>query len=336
MIDFSQFNSVISVINYFHDEKACKDALAKARWGVDENGETVLDVVCPRCGHHHCVKRASDGRFHCKECGLNFSVTVGTIFENTKLPLQKWFVAMYLVSSHKKGISSWQLSRDLGVRQATAWFMLQKIRSLFQQTDEVAITGDVEADIAFIGGSESNKHDELKREHSQGGAFKQKVLGIIERETGRAVAVKVDNGSANTIRPIMEQFCDLDSLRVSIDTSAAFAKACKEMGVEFNAVNHSKGEYVRGNVFTNSVDGFWSHFNRMIIGCYHQISDAYLQRYLDEQCFRWNTRKENESNRFSYMFKACVGKFTYADVLSLSTVIPLNEAVRALKRGVAA
>jgi len=128
MIDFTQFDSLVTVADYFVDEKTCKQALTETRWGYD--------IVCPNCGKHHCARR-SDGRFRCQVCGHNFSCITGTIFENTKLPLRKWFLAMYLISSHKKGISSLQLSRDIEVTQKTAWFMLHKIRSLFAQGEYV-------------------------------------------------------------------------------------------------------------------------------------------------------------------------------------------------------
>lgn len=149
MIDFSNFDNLLSLTDYFNDNEKCKDAIAESRWADG-------DVVCPYCGEHHC-KKSKNGRFHCKKCNHNFSCTVGTIFENTKLPLRKWFMAMYLISSHKKGISSHQLSRDIEVTQKTAWYMLQKIRLLFPQTDETPMNGTVECDEIYIGGTHVNR-----------------------------------------------------------------------------------------------------------------------------------------------------------------------------------
>lgn len=126
MNDFTRFNSIISLITYFNCEATCVKALEESRWGNI--------ICCPHCGSLHCSRRA-DGRLRCNECKHNFSCTTGTIFENTKLPLQKWFIAMYLISSHKKGVSSLQIMRDCEVTQKTAWFMLQKIRGLFAQDD---------------------------------------------------------------------------------------------------------------------------------------------------------------------------------------------------------
>ena len=121
MIDFSHFNSIYELTNYFNSEERCRRAIFESRWNKD-------DVVCPFCGQHHCVSR-TDGRFHCRHCKANFSVTVGTIFENTKIPLVKWFLAMYLISCHKKGISTVQLATDIHVTQKTAWYILHKVRT---------------------------------------------------------------------------------------------------------------------------------------------------------------------------------------------------------------
>ena len=128
MIDFKKFNSVISLTSYFTSDEKCKQAIIQSRWSDG-------DVVCPYCGGHHCVVR-KDGKFRCKTCRRNFSCLVGTIFENTKLPLIKWFLAMYFISSHKKGISSYQLATNIEVTQTTAWYMLQKVRLLYPQSHE--------------------------------------------------------------------------------------------------------------------------------------------------------------------------------------------------------
>ena len=127
MIDFSQFDSLIAMTMYFNNEDTCRQAIVEKRWGVGEN----QDIVCPYCGQHHCATR-KDGKFRCNKCKRNFSCRVGTIFEDSNLSLVKWFIAMYLISSHKKGVSSCQLSRDIKVCQATAWYMLQKIRKLYK------------------------------------------------------------------------------------------------------------------------------------------------------------------------------------------------------------
>ena len=202
MVNFSKFNSLYSVAVYFSTEDKCRQAIIDSRWGVGDK----QDVVCPYCGQHHCHKRA-DGRFCCSKCNKNFSEKVGTVFENTKIPLRKWFMAMYLISSHKKGISSHQLSRDIDVTQKTAWFILHKIRTLFAQDDTVALRGDVECDEAYIGGRERNKHEWKRTKGTQGRSTKTKtpVFGMVQRG-GKVVALKCDKTDGATLLPIISQF----------------------------------------------------------------------------------------------------------------------------------
>ena len=306
MIDFSKFNSIIAVINHFNSEKVCKEALAEARWGED--------VVCPICGKHHCARRA-DGRFRCNQCKHNFSCTVGTIFENTNLSLQKWFVAMYLISSHKKGVSSHQIARDCEVTQKTAWFMLQKIRTLFAQDDTVALDGEVEADEMYLGGRETNKHESKKTEGTQGRSTKTKtpIFGMVERENGNAVVIKVEDTRAKTLMPIIKQFVK-DNAHIFTDELVSYQGLSKE-GYLHDVIQHGLKMFSDGNgITTNSIEGFWGHFKRMVFGIYHFVSKSYLQRYIDEAVYRWNTKKADESVRFADMFHRSLGVVSYSDV----------------------
>ena len=310
MINFSKFNNIISLTSYFNSEERCKKAIIESRW-KDGN------VICPYCGGHHCVTR-KDGKFRCKACGKNFSCLVGTIFENTKLPLIKWFVAMYLISSHKKGISSHQLGRDLNITQSSAWYMLQKIRLLYAQSDEEAFDGTVECDEVYIGGKEKWKHKSMRTPHTQGRSTKTKtpVFGMLERtvvkndkdeeeEMTFVHAFVVEKTDKATLQPIIQQFVEGGS-RVVTDELNAYNGLC-ELGYTHAVVNHGAEEYVSDDVFTNSIEGFWSHFRRMITGCYHDVSDEHLQVYIDEAVYRWNTRKASESERFTYMFNKSIG-----------------------------
>ncbi len=180
MINFKKFNNIISLTSYYNSDEKCKQAITEARWGVGNS----QDVVCPYCGKHYC-KMSKNRRYHCTGCNKNFSCLVGTIFENTKLPLIKWFVGMYLISSHKKGVSSHQLARDIEVTQSTAWYMLQKIRLLYVQTDADAFEGTVECDEVYIGGKEKWKHKSMRTPNTQGRSTKTKipVFGMMERNT---------------------------------------------------------------------------------------------------------------------------------------------------------
>ena len=317
MIDFSQFDSLIQVADYFTSNDICKQAIAETRWsdGV---------AVCPYCGGKHC-KVGKDGRYFCSDCRNKFNVTVGTIFENTKLPLRKWFMTMYLVSSHKKGVSSCQLARDIKVTQKTAWFILHKVRGLYGITDEIALDGEVEMDEMYLGGREANKHQDKHVEGTQGRSTKTKtpIFGMQQRN-GNVVAIKVENTQGATLMPIVEQF--VESGTTTYTDEANIYNKLTENGYIHQFVNHSQREYVRASdIHTNSIEGFWAHFKRVIFSTYHMVSKDYLQRYIDEQVYRWNTRKESASFRFEDMFKRAAKSFDYTDVLALSSVVSIEH-----------
>lgn len=321
MIDFSKFNSLFAMANYFNNDDVCKKAIIENRW---RHG----DVVCPHCGKHHC-RMSKNGRFHCTKCNHNFSCTVGTIFENTKVPLRKWFLAMYLISSHKKGISSHQLARDIAVTQKTAWYMLQKIRSLYTQDDSIALGGEVECDEVYIGGKEKWKHRSMRTSNTQGRSTKTKipVFGMMERteitnakgktefmSNVRAMVVKKTDRA--TLEPIIGQFIASGSM-VFTDELNAY-NHLTEMGYGHEICNHGALLFVcNDEIYTNNIEGFWSHFRRMISGCYHDVSDEHLQSYIDEACFRWNTRKMSESERFILMFDNAIGNIVPNDKFKL-------------------
>lgn len=315
MIDFSNFNSLIQVADYFTTEEICKQAIAMKRWS---NGV----AVCPYCGGMHCMV-GKDGRYLCNDCKHKFNVTVGTLFENTKLPLRKWFMALYLVSSHKKGVSSCQLARDIKVSQKTAWFILQKIRDNMGQNDAVSLKGKVEMDEMYLGGREANKHESKKTPNNQGRSTKTKtpIFGMIERG-GNVVAIKVENIQGKTLMPIVSQFVEEGA--TTYTDEANMYNRLTENGYIHEFVNHSQREFVRANdIHTNGIEGFWAHFKRVIFSTYHMVSKDYLQRYIDEQAYRWNTRKWKASERFEDMFAKACKTFDYADVLALSSVIDL-------------
>ena len=310
MINFAKFNNIISLTSYFNTKEKCQQAIIESRWSDG-------DVVCPYCGAHHCSKRG-DGRFRCNHCLKNFSCLVGTIFENTKLPLIKWFVAMYLISSHKKGVSSHQLSRDLDITQASAWYMLQKIRLLYPQSDAEAFEGTVECDEVYIGGKEKWKHKSMRTPHTQGRSTKTKtpVFGMMERtyiedEKGDVIpmsyvhAFVVEKTDKATLQPIIKQFVAEGSTVITDELNAY--NGLTKLGYGHAIVNHGAEQYAIGDIFTNTIEGFWSHFRRMITGCYHDVSDEHLQQYIDEAVYRWNTRKMDESERFAHMFAKSIG-----------------------------
>lgn len=306
MINFAKFNSLVEIALYFDTPKKCKEAIAQSRWADG-------DVVCPYCGKHHCYTR-SDGRYICGKCHKSFSVLVGSIFENTKISLVKWFMAMYLISSHKKGVSSHQLSRDLNITQKSAWFILHKVRTLFAQDDSVALEGEVELDEMYLGGRETNKHESKKTANTQGRSIKTKtpIFGMVARK-GFAHAFVVKDAKSETLKPYIQQFC-ADNAHLFTDELISYSCLGK-MGYAHDVIEHGKKQFSNGKgVTTNSIEGFWGHFKRMVFGTYHFVSKAYLQRYVDEAIYRYNTREASETYRFYDMFAKSIGNVTYRDV----------------------
>ena len=304
-INFSKFNSLFSVMNYFNTEDKCREAIAQSRWSDG-------DVVCPYCGQHHCHLR-KDKRYCCSNCNCNFSVKVGTIFENTKITLRKWFVAMYLISTLKADISSLQLAKDIAVTQKTAWFMLHKIRTLYKQDDSVALSGDVECDEAYIGGKEKYKHESKKTEKNQGRSLKTRsaVFGMVERK-GKVVALHTPDVTGETLTTIIGQFVK-EGANVHTDELGAYNALDADKYIHF-VIRHKEKEYVRDNVYTNTIEGFWTSVKRMIMGIYHSISKKYLQRYINEAAWRYNTRELVGSDIFSEMFNRCLNVVSYKAV----------------------
>ena len=303
MINLSNFNSLIELASYFTTEEKCRRTLKEQRWGKT--------VCCPECGSTHIYKR-KDGRFSCADCNHTFSVLSGTIFENTKISLRKWFMAMYLISSHKKGISSVQLAQDIRVTQKTAWFMLHKIRHLYGQSSD-KLGGKVEMDEMYLGGKETNKHESKKVEGTQGRSTKTKtpVFGMVERE-GEVRALAVENTRAETLMPIVKRYV-IENSEVFTDELSSYSSLSGK-GYIHSVVHHQEKEYVVGESYTNTIEGFWSQFRRMVYGIYHYVSKKYLQRYIDEEVYRWNTKKAKAGVRFAYMFGMCAGVFDYRNV----------------------
>ena len=220
-----------------------------------------------------------------------------------------------------QGVSSCQLSRDIKVTQKTAWFMMHKIRGLFGQSDSIALNGEVEMDEMYLGGREANKHESKKVAGTQGRSTKTKtpIFGMQQRN-GKVVAMKVEDTKGATLMPIVSQF--VESGATTYTDEANIYHSLTKNGYEHLFVNHSQREFVRcKDIHTNGIEGFWAHFKRVIFSTYHCVSKDYVQRYIDEQTYRWNTREEKDSFRFHDMFSKAVKRFDYNDVLSLSSVV---------------
>lgn len=299
----AEYNSLMEVMQYFSNEETCKQHLEKLRW----NGKP----VCPFCKSEK-VYRTNRG-FKCgnKECYKKFSVTVGTFFENTKISLQKWFVAMYLCTSHKKGISSLQLAKDIKVAQKTAWFMLHRIREMMKDKAPQMLDSTVECDETYIGGKNKNRHYSKKLE-GKGTANKQPVFGLIERN-GNVVAMPVQKADGDTLLPIIKKHVIEGSTLMTDEHGAYFY-----MDAVYNhcVIRHSSKIYVNGDIHTNSIENFWSMLKRGIIGVYHQVSVKHLAKYCNEFAFRYNTRKLDEQTRLDVAGMQCQGRLKYNDLIA--------------------
>jgi transposase-like protein len=309
MVELKKFTNLIELVTYFKDEKVCIKYLEKIRWEGN-------NYTCPYdgCNHNKVFKYSNGKTYKCSKCQKQFSIRVGTIFEDSKISLKKWFAAIYLVTSHKKGISSLQLSKDVGVTQKTAWFMLHRIRKalgLHQSDDK--LDGICEADETYIGGQEKNKHWNKKVKGTQGRSLKTKtiVAGVIERG-GELRAKKLESTNVATLGKFISDNV-AEGSRVNTDEWLGYRKLHKMF--DHRVVNHKSHQYVDGDVHTNTLEGFWALFKRGIRGVYHLMSAKHMQKYVDEFVFRYNTRDLSEYHRFNTMLDRVNVRLKYCDLV---------------------
>lgn len=307
MIHLQKFSTLIELLQYFSSEKNCIEYLELLRW---PNGMT---CAYKDCGHDKVSKYSNGKVYKCAKCRKQFSIKVGTIFEDSKIPLQKWYAAIYLITSHKKGISSIQLGKDIGVTQKTAWYMNHRVRHSLGWDVEDKLSGIVEADETFIGGKEGNKHKSKRTEGQQGRSTEVKtaVAGLVERG-GNVIAKKVPDTSGNTLRKFVYENVKKGS---ELHTDEWWGYRGLEKLFGHSVINHNAKEYVNGNTHTNTMEGFWSLLKRGIMGIYHSMSDKHLQKYLDEFVFRYNTRQLNEADRFNLMLSGLATHLPYKNLI---------------------
>lgn len=286
----------------FATEEACLLHLEQSRWGIDG-----AERFCPHCGSFKTYKFKSGKLFKCGDCRKQFTAKVGTIFSDSKVPLTKWYLAIYLASSLKKGISSVQLSKYTGVTQKTAWFMLHRIRAVFEKTDNGHMLGGggspVEVDETYYG----------KNTHKSGPGDKATVFGMVERG-GAVRASHVKSAGARILLPMINNNIATGSIVYS--DQAQVYKSLYRRGYQHDSINHSAGEYARDKVSTNTIEGFWSHFKRTIVGTYHVVSVKHLNRYANESAYRYNSRKSTDYERFDAWFGAAGCRLKYKELIN--------------------
>lgn len=285
----------------YKDEESCREFLVQQRWnGTPE---------CPYCGCRKHYKIEKGERFKCANSGCykKYSVTVGTIFESAKIPLRAWFIAIYIATSHKKGISSVQLAKDIGVTQKTAWFMLHRIREAMREKSPLMLQAEVQADESYFGGREDNKHKGKRATTLQeANARKMPIVGMVETR-GRLVLSVMPWVTKRTVEDLILRHVQRPATLVT-DGLAVYLK----VGRKYNHVIIDTTQSHQKNGKTkNGIEGVWGGFNRMVYGIYHQVSDRHLQRYCDEFSYRYNSRSLHDGFRFMITMQQLEGRLTY-------------------------
>jgi transposase-like protein len=297
-IEFPQ--TLTEAINYFADASKGLNFVAAVRW---PDGK----VVCPSCYNDNVTFMESRKVWNCRECYKQFSVKVGTIFEESSLGFDKWLPAFWMIVNSKNGISSCELARALGVTQKTAWFMLHRIRLAIQNGSVDKLSGEVEADETYIGGKarSMNAKQRARMGDSIGTGWKGKeiVMGLLERK-GKVKLKHIPNSKRPTVQGEIRQHVEKGS-QVFTDTLRSYNGLSADYVHE--AIDHAK-EYVRGNIHTNGLENFWSLLKRAIRGTYISVEPFHLFRYLDEQAFRFNERENTDSGRFLRGIVGIIGK----------------------------
>lgn len=273
------FNTLAEFLEYYKDEKTCVAEYTKIRF---RNGE-----YCPHCGHSKIHLFSNGKRYRCAKCKQDFTIKTKSVFGESKLPLKKWFIAIYLLTTTSKGMSSVQLAKHIGVRQSTAWFMAHRIRSAITQ-GKGQLSGTIEMDECYIGGKEKNKHLSKRTGGTRGRSVNVKtpVVGLIERG-GEIRATVVADCSMRTVESQLVRHAAFGS-KIHTDDFLSYARVGKYY--PHSTVNHGAGEYVNGTIHTNTIESFWALFKRGYTGVYHKMSRKHLQRYVDESTFRFNGR----------------------------------------------
>lgn len=300
MKTIGEFKSLFDLLQAFPTEESCIEYLEKKLW----NG-TPVSPYDPTSKVYH----RGDGMYRCKNTGKNFNIRIGTMFEGSKAPLRKWFIAIYLITTSNKGISSVQLAETIGVTQKTAWFMSHRIRENFKIVMDEKLDGEVELDETFVGGKNKYRHRNKKVKNCQGRSFKDKVpvMGMLER--GGKVVCKV-------VRDTSYKSLTVPILRTVKRSATLFSDEWKGYRTvsklyEHYTVDHGHGQYVDEDAYTNNIEGFWGIMKRGLTGIYNHTSKKHLQKYVNEFCFRYNCKELSGAERFNLLLCNSNHRITY-------------------------
>ncbi len=299
--------STYGFMRRFPTEREARSYIEDCRWhGIP---------TCPKCGATSRIQtRKIEGYYRCLFCKSDFTVRTGTIFERSHVPLDKWLYAIYLLVTARKGVSSLQLSKEIGVTQKTAWFMLARLRKACGNGNDYLLSGIIEADETLLGGKEANKHESKKQHSGRGPVGKTPVLGMSERGS-KTKAVVIEKVDSNTIKEHVEGQTTLGS-DLYTDEHAAYRSV---VGLNHQSVNHSAKQFVDGMAHTNGIESVWAVLKRGFYGTYHHFSQKHTQGYVDEFTFRLNEGnvKEVMMGRIGTLLNKSVGvRLTYAGLVA--------------------